>query len=118
MKTTITTLAIVAISIIGNINNTFAKEVFYKNNEVNSTGQIIKTTISKGENEKELSLTKLIEYRYDIDGNISERIFSKWDSIASRWIPTEMFEYKKVENGSIEVSAHRYYNADRNKWEG
>lgn len=117
MKTAIITLAIVAFSLIGNTNTAFGRDNFYKNDEVNEIGQIIKTTVCTGEDDKHLYPVKQFENRYDNNGNLSERILSVWDSKQSKWINSRKYQYEYTLDGQLQMLSYTTYNESAKIWE-
>lgn len=114
MKTIIITLAISALALIGNIVNASTKDNFYKNEEVNNIGQIVKTTVCKGEDDKNLTLIKQYENKYDNNGNLRERVLSVWDSNKSKWNAIRKYQYEYTNNGQLQMLSYTTHN-DSNK---
>lgn len=117
MKTIIITLAISALALIGNIVNASTKDNFYKNEEVNNAGQIVKTTVCKGEDDKNLTLIKQYENKYDNNGNIRERVLSVWDSNRSKWNAIRKYQYEYTDNGQLQMLSYTTYNDSSKAWE-
>lgn len=117
MKTIIITLAISALALIGNIVNASTKDNFYKNEEVNNAGQIVKTTVCKGEDDKNLTLIKQYENKYDNNGNIRERVLSAWDSNRSKWNAIRKYQYEYTDNGQLQILSYTTYNDSSKAWE-
>ena len=117
MKTIIITLAISALALIGNIVNASTKDNFYKNEEVNNAGQIVKTTVCKGEDDKNLTLIKQYENKYDNNGNIRERVLSVWDSNQSKWNAIRKYQYEHTDNGQLQMLSYTTYNDSSKAWE-
>lgn len=117
MKTIIFTLTIAAFALVGTINNAFGRDNFYKNNELNEAGQIVKTTVCTGENEKNLSLVKQFENKYDNNGNLRERILSLWDSQQSKWIASRKYQYDYTTDGQLQMLSYTTYNESSKVWE-
>lgn len=117
MKTIITILSIVAFTLIGNVANAWSKDNFYKNNEVNNAGQIVRTTICKGDSDDLLTFVKQFENKYDRNGNLNERIISMWDSNELKWIPKIKYQYEYNSDKQLQMLTHTKYNKELKLWE-
>ncbi|PXV67455.1 uncharacterized protein DUF3836 [Dysgonomonas alginatilytica] len=117
MKTIIITLAISALALIANIENASGKESLYKNNEVNKQGQIVKTTVCKGEDDKNLILIKQYENKYDNNGNLRERVLSVWNSNQSKWNAIQKYQYEYSTNGQLQILSYTTFNESNEMWE-
>lgn len=117
MKTIIITLAIAAFALVGNISNAFSRDNFYKNDEVNEIGQIVKTTVCTGESDKHLTPIKQFENKYDNNGNLRERVVSIWDSMKSKWVSSRKYQYDYTTDGQLQMLSYTTYNESTKVWE-
>lgn len=117
MKTIIITLAITVFALTGNIENAFSKDNFYKNNEFNKAGQVVKTTVCIGEDGKNLRLIKQYKNKYDNNGNIRERILYVWDSSKSKWNATRKYQYEYTPDGQLQMLSYTSFNESNKAWE-
>lgn len=117
MKTIIITLAIAILALFGSINKAFGKGIYYTNAEMNEAGQIIKTTVCTGEEDKNLRPVKQFENKYDNNGNLRERTLSLWNSEQSKWIANRKYQYEYTIDGQLQVLSYTTYNESEGVWE-
>lgn len=116
MKTIILTLTVLASAFIGTISNAYGKDNFYKNKEMNEAGQIAKTTIYTGDDNKHLNPFKQVENKYDNNGNLKERTLSTWDAAQSKWVAGIKYQYDYSSEGQLQMLSYTTFNQSTKEW--
>lgn len=116
MKSVVTTLVIVVFSLVGNFNKASGKDPFHKKIEINSAGQIMRTTVYSKKKGNSLALSKQIDNKYDKNGNLSERTLSEWNTKKERWDLWKKYKFNYTPDGYLLMLSYSTYNKSNNKW--
>ena len=113
MKTTIITLAVVALLSIGNV---FGKDRLYKSVETNNGAHSTITTVCKGVNEKYLSPVRRYIVTSDLNGNPVEKAVYIWNNDSGSWEAFQKYNYDYTMDGQLLSLAFTEWNKTTDSW--
>lgn len=113
MKTTIITLAALALLSIGNV---FGKDQLYKSVEANNEAHSTTTTICKGVNEKYLSPMKRYIVTSDLNGNPVEKAIYVWNDDSGSWEAFQKYNYDYAMDGQLLSLAFTEWDKTADSW--
>lgn len=113
MKTTIITLAAVALL---SISNVFGKDQLYKSIDMNNETHVMTTTVHKGANEKYLLPTKRYVVTSDLNGNPVEKIIYLWNNDHKNWETFQKYSYEYTIDGKLISLALTKWNRTTDSW--